>query len=145
MNELLNNIIMDEIGLEVSNTYIVDQDYGNLINFNGKNLRYFGGETEVELNRGDLIFDVTNLKVISMLFAFYLNKLHNLEGRYFKIFYPVVEKDGSGSLKVLSNEEEISSDTFYCEYLRYIDMILKISGSYIDIHKFDDPTCVNNI
>lgn len=139
--ENLVRTIMDDIGLDLSGTYIVDQDYGNIVKLNGKNLRYFLNDEEKLSNpptREDLIFDITNSRVTNLLLGYYLNKLTNLEGIYFKLFYMENDSNGYGSLSIIGNDELIKSkNKYFLDNLKHIDMIFTLSGREYDLSMYD--------
>lgn len=72
----VTQILMHEIGLDVDkNNNIVDQDNGQPIHFNGKELKYNLGERRSRMGRNDIGFDpINDTKVMSHLFSFYLDK-----------------------------------------------------------------------
>lgn len=139
MNKL-ERIVLDEIGLDIDNTDVIDQDYGSPVVLNGRVLRYFTEEDDNEnyfLTKSDTLFDVKNPIVMKLLFGFYLDKILSFEGRYFKSFDISINKNGSSQLNLRTDNEVISSDSYYEESLKFIDMILKLSGSNMTLHDFD--------
>lgn len=131
--------LMCEIGLDIENSYIIDQDFGALVHFNGRTLRYSEEKTDINLSRNDIFFDpLNNSRLMVMVFSYYLNKLHNTENRYFYIYYPIYNnKNGTGSVEVKSDSEIYRSNEYISESLRYIDLIFKMSGTDIDLSMYD--------
>lgn len=139
MNELEYELLL-AIGLSVdSNCNLIDQDYGTIVYLNGKNIKAKRGAIEPFIRRTDVYFDpVNNVKLMRTLFQYFINKINDLDNRYFSVFFPVFKDNGSTAIEIKSETESFRSDYYYNESLRYIDLIFKISGyEYVDMKKYD--------
>lgn len=139
MNELEYQLLL-AIGLSVDvNHNLIDQDYGTIVYLNGKNIKAKRGSIEPFIRKTDVYFDpINNVKLMRTLFQYFINKINNLDNRYFSVFFPVSKENGLISIEIKSELECFKSDYFYNESLRYIDLIFKISGyDYINIKQYD--------
>lgn len=140
---MLNNLtyqIMCEIGLEIDNEMrVVDQDFGNVIMFKGKSLKASNDPLrEPFIGRNDIFFDpVNNFKLMSGLFQYYIQKLSNLEGRYFNIFYPVQLPSGKTYIEIKENMNPIRSGSYFNPCIAYIDLIFRLNGEEYDLSVYD--------
>lgn len=137
-NELLFKL-RSEIGLSIGQDFsILDQDYGTIVFLHGKTLKGGFNNQEPRITYNDIYFDpINNVKLMRTLFQYYVNKIRELENRYFSVFYPVFGDNGLGSM-VIKNETEVYKSRYYHnEALRYIDLIFKISGNDYDLSNFD--------
>lgn len=138
MNEL-NIRIMKEIGLEINDhNYIIDQDNGTELMMNGKYLISERGKTNVRDN--SIIFDPkNNKKQMVNLFSYYTNKISEEDGVEISVFYPSINKDGSGSITLVDdNNDEIKSKNYYNDCLKYADLIFQLSGdTNVDLSEYD--------
>lgn len=127
-----NYNIFCEIGLEVDNGIIRDQDSGEMVkNYEtGKYLIDYIPNTKVDWRYYEDFNPYFNFKQLKVLTEYYLNKVRLYEGRYFKTFCTDVQ-DNKICLVAKSEIEEVRSDYFDREksYLAYIDFIFKLSGT----------------
>lgn len=137
--DVLNEKIMKEIGLNVnSNNYIIDQDNGNEIKMNGKYLISERGKTNIKDN--SIIFDPrSNKKQMLNLFSYYTDKLNEEDGRSISVFYPSNNKDGSGIITLIDdNNEKMDSNNYNNDCLKYADLIFQLSGdTNVDLSEYD--------
>lgn len=139
MNDLEYQLLL-AIGLSVdTNHNLIDQDYGTIIYLNGKNIKSNRGTIEPFIRKTDVYFDpINNVKLMRTLFQYFINKINDLDNRYFSVFFPVYKDNGLISIEIKSELESFKSDYFYNESLRYIDLIFKISGyNFIDVKQYD--------
>lgn len=141
MNEadLEYNLLL-ELGLSVdSSHYLMDQDYGTFVFFNGKHIKAKRNNIEPFVNKHEVYFDpIRNVKLMRNLFQYYINKIYNLDNRYFSVFFPIYNKNGPGALEIKNATECYRSGNYNNESLRYIDLIFKISGEeHVDLSNFD--------
>lgn len=126
-----NYNIFCEIGLEVENGIIKDQDTGDMIkNYaTGKYLIEYIPGTKVHWGCYEDFDPCHNFKQLKVLTEYYLNKLKFTEDRYFETFCTDMKNDKICVL-AKSNSEEVRSDYFDKDkaYLAYIDFIFKLSG-----------------
>ena len=135
--DALVNKLMQEIGLDVNdNNCIIDQDNGNLLQFNGKNLKY---NTD-RFSKADVPFDpIQNVKLMSHLFSYFTGKLNDEDGRYINIYYPVdIPNSKKGVIELKENNNTIRSNPYYNDSLKYADLIFKLSGEEnVDLNEYD--------
>lgn len=139
MNDLEYQLLLT-IGLSVdTNHNIIDQDYGTIVYLNGKNIKAKRGSVEPFIRKTDIYFDpLNNMKLMRSLFQYFINKINDLDNRYFSVFFPVYGDNGLVSVEIKSETESFKSDYFYNESLRYIDLIFKISGyDHINLKPYD--------
>ena len=143
MNNDLTVKLMQEIGLDIDNNkHIVDQDTGSLLQFNGKNLKFVENEEEF-IPRGDAAFDpIGNPKLMNHLFSYYTSKIHDEDGRYVNIYYPVQDskdvKKGAIELKEEKENIKLRSENYYNDSLKYMDLILQLNGEDGNLSEYDD-------
>lgn len=142
---MINNLIyqlMTEIGLEIdSEMRVVDQDDGNVIMFKGKSLKISLDEYKQPfIGRNDILFDpVSNFKVMSNLFSYFVHKTSIMEGRYFSIFYPIYLPNGRTCIEIKENDETIRSNAYMNPCIAYIDLVFRINGEAYDLSMYDVP------
>lgn len=142
---MINNLIyqlMTEIGLEIdSEMRVVDQDDGNVIMFKGKSLKVSLNEYKQPfIGRNDILFDpITNFKVMSNLFSYFIHKTSITEGRYFNIFYPVNLADGRTYIEIKEDNQVIRSGSYNNPCIAYIDLVFRINGEAYDLSMYDVP------
>lgn len=140
---MINNLtyqLMCEIGLEVDQEMrLVDQDLGNVIMFKGKTLKVnLGGQRQPFIGRNDILFDpVNNYKIMSTIFAYYVQKLTNLEGRYFNIFYAVPLPSGKTYAEIKENMKVIRSGTYFNPCIAFIDLVFRLNNEEYDLSAYD--------
>lgn len=143
MNEMeLEYKLLSELGLGVDvNHYLIDQDYGTFVFFNGKHIKAKRNNVEPFVNRHEVYFDpIRNVKLMRNLFQYYISKIHSLENRYFSVFFPIYNENAPGALEIKNTTECYRSKCYNNESLRYIDLIFRISGDIdIDLTNLDFP------
>jgi hypothetical protein len=137
MNQLdteINNIIMQELGLEVGvGNRIVDQDTGAAIRFRGKDIvapGFFNGRS-VEFD------PINNGKMVTSLFDRFL-QIHSEESDiYVSTFYPI---DDSKCIECrMSDQTNIRSGSYDRDGLRYTDIMIQLNGGRSsDLKKYDE-------
>lgn len=134
-NEVLLNRLMSEIGLDIDETnHIVDQDTGSSLQFNGKNLIFIDNPMQrINKRRNDIPFNpIESPKLMNHLFSYYINKIHEEDGRYINIYYPVQEpgnRKGCIELKEETTNTTIRSNEYSNDCLKYMDLILQLNGN----------------
>lgn len=139
MNDLEYQLLLT-IGLSVdANHNLIDQDYGTIVYLNGKNIKVKRGPVEPFIRKTDIYFDpLNNMKLMRSLFQYFINKIHDLDNRYFSVFFPVYGDNGAIAIEIKSETESFKSDYFHNESLRYMDLIFKISGyDHINLKQYD--------
>lgn len=141
MYEELLNRLMSEIGLDVDdNNHIVDQDTGMNLQFNGKNLLCDDPTKRIFKKRDEITFNpIESPKLMNSLFSYYINKIHEEDGRYINIYYPVQDGDkGYMELKEETTNTTMKSNSYKNDCLKYADLILQLNGNDDnDLRKFD--------
>lgn len=140
--ELVNKL-MQEIGLDIdNNNYIIDQDNGNQIKFNGKNLKYNSDQNNNRRNSNEILFNpIENPKLMNNLFSYYTDKINQEDGRYVNIYYPLDSGDNSGKGKIELKEDTndtLQSNNYYNDCLKYADLIFQLGGdTNVDLTEYD--------
>lgn len=138
MNELLYKL-MNEVGLSVDDQYnLVDQDYGTVVFLNGKVIKAARNGLEPFVSRQEVYFNpIENVKLMRMLFQYYIKKLNVFDNKYFPLFYPISNDKGMGGFEIKNDKEIYRSNYYNNECLRYIDLIFRMSGENVDLSSFD--------
>lgn len=139
INELEYKLLM-EIGLDIDTEHrLVDQDFGTFVFFNGKHIKAKRNGIEPFINKHTVYFDpVGNVKFMRQLFQYYINKINQLDGVYFPVFFPIFNQENrTGCIEMKNEEGSFRSEYYHNETLRYIDMIFRISGEILDLRQFD--------
>lgn len=139
----LTNAIMREIGLDVNSLHqVIDQDTNEVLSFNGKTMVYNLDPVRNRLKRHDIEFNpLENLKMMSQLFSYYVNKLNREEGLYISLFYPVVNQHtGVGYLVAKDGQNNtIQSGSYSSDCLKYADLIFRLSGeTNVNLSRWDE-------
>lgn len=135
----VNKRIMNEIGLEPGdNRYLVDQDTGDVLKFNGK----FILPIEDHCARDAIPFDpVNNVKLMNRLFAYYAQKQENEGEEPIHAFYPVpCETDPKkGYIEVKDESNNITrSKAYNSDSLKYADVLCQLNGdNNVDFTMYD--------
>jgi hypothetical protein len=137
----LNRKILQEIGLDINDQqHVVDQDTFNLIQFNGKNIKYSINNPTVLIGKDDIKFDpINNVKLMSHLFTYHIDKIHEIDGIYYPVFYPIEGENGKGAIEAKSDNGTVVRSNFYNnDSLKYADLIMRINGEKdIDLSELD--------
>ena len=133
--------IFRTIGLDVDNSNkVIDQDTCRPIEFKGKSIKYTSDPNRnLLLAKNDILFDpINNSKLMSNLFSYYLTKLEENEGVTFNSYYIKNGNEGRTALEVKNEDQKITSKFYNNDSMKYIDIILKLSGeSDIDLSEYD--------
>lgn len=135
--------LKNELGLDfLQNGEIYDQDYNNILKFNGKSLKVpingrlsINPKYEIEFN------PLNNPKLMGRLFEYYLQKLNQVDGRYILIYYYVSDPivNGRMAIEVKEGDTVYRSKYYYNECLRLLDIILTLGGyTNIDYTIYDE-------
>lgn len=128
----LKKIIMEEIGLYTDNTgCIIDQDTIQPVKFRNKNLKE-------DMNKGfrknDVVFDpVNNLKQMESLFKYATNK-DNIDVLSYGSH---LNKDGTYTCIVCTNDSTIESKGYNNPTLGYIENMLSLYDNKMDLSEYD--------
>lgn len=140
--------LLSEIGISVlPDGRMVDQDMGCIINFGGSILKANIDPRYIKYaGQGESIFEpLTNIRQVTTLLGYHLDKKQKLEGMEFISYYPEeIEEEITGikftnlSLKYgIGFNDVISSRFYFNKCLKYIDLIFAIEGDQADLHNFD--------
>lgn len=142
--------VLNAIGISIKDNFLVDQDTGQRLSFEGKPLVY-----SYDINRP--VFDtedtakldlINNIKMANNLFGYYINKIKadpDSDIKEIYSFYQVDSTDGTQSALEIKMESEeagrvqITSDPFCNNVLKYPALILLMEGDFYNVHQFDDP------
>lgn len=122
----INNIIMQEIGLEVSaSNRIIDQDTGMTMTFGGREIvapGVYGGFNTVEFD------PYNNKRMMNRLFGYFLEK-HAEESDVGVMTYYSVDKGDKGSIECrMSDQSTIRSKPYIRDSLKCADIIIQLNG-----------------
>ena len=136
----VNNIIMQEIGLEVGQgNKIYDQDTGLALRINGTDVVAPGYPT----TRRSTEFDpYNNRKMMNQLFGYFLEKNSDETDVEVVTFYDVPGNEpNKGSVKCkLSDNRELQSGSYMRDSLKYADIIIQLNGGEANtLQEFDTP------
>lgn len=136
----INNMIMREIGLEVSHDKrIIDQDTGANISFKGMDVVAPGAYC----GRNAIEFDpYNNNKMMNLLFGYFLDKHSEESDVSVTTYYNVnsSDKDKAAIECRMSDMSKIRSKDYTRDSLKCTDIILQLNGNENpDLTKYDVP------
>lgn len=139
----LDRKIMEEIGLEVNNGKIMDQDYGAYIQFKGKQVLAPGAYP----SKNYVVFDPYNSTTLMIhLFDLFCKKYEYDTGVSIGYTYQTeCGVNGSSITAVMSNQKSYTSAVYKRDTLRYMDIILQLNGDenpFSFLKQFDIPRSV---
>lgn len=143
MNDPMNKIIMNEIGLTVdSQSKVLDQDSREYLRYKSKNMKY-SSQSQVTLGNKDIPFDpVSNKNIMSSLFDHFGRKIED-EGIYVSMYSERNTDDQKSSLEAKVNidgeDTVLTTKSYYNDSLKYVDMIMQLNSpsSEVDLSKYD--------
>ena len=95
---------------------------------------------EVTLTNKDIVFDpASNKAIMGSLFDHFLTKIEDEEGTYVSLHYEKKnEKDNSTALVAIVDGEEITTDYYNNDSLKYVEMMRHLNESIdTDLHNMD--------
>lgn len=129
----LNDFVIKEAGLELdSDNHVIDQDTGIPVIIKGKYVKY--NNTSISrLMPNEVEFDPLNNPLLANeLCGNYINKLH-AEGELNSIAYGISNKEKNTEGKAMCiGENNITSDNYNLDSLKYIGLIAAINGTDTD-------------
>lgn len=130
--------LMYEVGLDLINNTIIDQDTNVALKFDNKLLKY-SYDKHININKEKEMFfnPLTNLKLAISLFTHYLSKLERIEQIYFPTFFTIKGNDKKHAVVVKNHKISIQSNYYYNLTLAYISMIFKINDKDRDLSFLD--------
>ena len=143
MDELsmkFNRMVMEEMGLEARGRQqkLYDQDSGNLVQFEGKDLVAPG----VVGIKNTYEFDPYNSnKLMAHMFNFFTDKLvQSGEADEYDVMYNVDLGKGKGRIEMKCETDKIVSGVYVREQCKYADLMLQLNGDdNPDLKEFDIP------
>lgn len=145
MQDYLNKIVMEEIGLGVdSYQKVIDQDSRDQLKFKDKNIKY-SSQNSVVTTKNDIIFDpAENKNLMCSLFDHFTQKIESEENKYVSMYYDISDNTGY-AIAAMVDGIRVTSDHYNNESLKYIDIIMKINGTEdVDLKKYDNLIIKNN-
>jgi hypothetical protein len=147
--ELTYELISTEMGLNImpdGEIFDPDPTDGNtFLSFNGlsirasidpKNIHYAG--------QGDIMLDLlTNVKMVTYLLGYYLNKKQSEEGMPFVSYFQEEKVDETTDIKYTAltikydSVHSTTSHYYHNRCLKFIDLIFTIEGDSVDLRNFD--------
>ena len=90
----LTEMVMSNIGLDVDSQFrVIDQDYGNIMIYEGKYLKCSYNNEEPMITNNDIHFELTkNIKLMEFIFSYFLYKLELTRQLYFST-YSILENE----------------------------------------------------
>ena len=136
LDKEVNNLIMQEIGLEVGRDQrIYDQDTGSSIRINGMDViapGCYAGHKAVEFDPHN------NRKMMNQLFGYFLNKYSDETDIDVLSYYNVNTLDGEKIECKMSDNSTIRSKPYKRDSLKYTDIIMQLNGDNSeDLNKYD--------
>lgn len=136
-NMSFNDLVLDEIGLEFHNDFLIDQDSRNQLVFNS---RYIIPNSSQLWDKGYYVFNpYKDLKFMNFLFDYFTKKILNEQNIYIDVvYYKPVKNSHNYPLAVRANGREYISKVYNVESLKYLDMICQLNGgTNVDLSRFD--------
>lgn len=123
-------LLLDEIGLQIYDGKILDQDTMEYLSNHGHNMTYQ---------------DITNIyihkdvKSMNALFMYFCNKISKEQNIYVDVvYYKQVKNSRNSPLAVRANGKELISKIYENESLKYLDLICQLNGAEdVDLSRFD--------
>lgn len=136
----LNKDIITEIGVDLNNKLLIDQDTQEPLIFNGKKLVLVDEESKLE--KGETPFDpINNRKLMTSLLSYNNAKLVE-EGSAapISIFYQLdPDKDGKSAIEVRDEENnKFTSRLYYNDSLKVADILFKMNNDDRDLTSYDE-------
>lgn len=142
--------VMNEIGLGVGEFgTVIDQDTGQMLQFNGKMLKYNQGDQPPIIHLSDsLLNPIGDLKQMRNLFAYYIRKEEEFpqSERTPGMYFPIQSADEEKSSMILQYMDqdgvlrEVHSKEYYNEAICYADLMMQYNGDQnVDLNEYDFP------
>lgn len=143
LEQTINSKILQSLGMDISQGYIVDQDSFRRIKFGRKNIKY-STNNEVLMHNNDIIFDpLNNTKMAIYLFDIFLRKEHEENGIYINLYYPIIDSEKT-AIEIQKVDGETTS-IFRSEYYKmpsygYAEIMLSLFGINDNtlLHRLDE-------
>lgn len=133
----LNKEVLDMVGLTVSNSIIVDQDTMRPITSRGKILKHSNGDT-TPIHKGESQFNpVQDSRLTRELFDLFLQKEEEENDLYTQIYYGKTKGDKT-AVELRTNDGIKTSEYYETDSLKYIDMMMQISGIQPNLEDIDN-------
>lgn len=132
--------LIRNLGLDITEqNVVIDQDFNNIILYQGKKIKYTYTGKILSLDNNDIYFDpIENDELMKFLFNYFLYKISILDNKYFSAYYNVINDIQQMATELKGDYTIIRSDYYYRESLRYIDLIFKIEGDdNVNLHIYD--------
>lgn len=146
MQDPVNKLIMQEIGLSVDNNQkVIDQDTREMLKFREKSMKY-SSTSSVHVTKNDMVFDPMETRnLMGSLFDHFTKKIEDEEGVYVSIYYDINSEEGT-ALEVVADGEKITSDHYQNDTLKYLDIIMQLNGAdSSNLKQYDYDRNVENI
>lgn len=133
----MEQLTMNEIGIEFCNGVLVDQDTRIPIVFHGEYIVPKSPKTPSPQAYTE--FEPKNTKFMTFLFNYYSLKIFREENIYIDVLYykPVVNQSRS-PLALRANGKEYISRIYILEALKYLDLICQLNGNTdVNLDRFD--------
>lgn len=140
MQDPLNKVIMEEIGLTVDDqNRVLDQDTRERIKFKDKTVKY-SSQHPVTIGNNDIVFDpMNNRTLMNTLFEYYSHKLQEEDDVYVAMHYEQRSEDKS-TLYAKVDGKVLESKPYHQEALKYVDVIKQLNGAEnVDLSQYDKP------
>ena len=125
IDTLVKNTLM-AVGLEISNTFILDQDSGLPWKVNNKFVRYHPYKV-ISIHKDQMLFDPLESKIqVKDLMNISIAKAARYDNLYVKSIFPEMSSD-SKQLVILTDQDRIKTEKYAHEILIYYDMMFRIN------------------
>ena len=138
VNELYYNLFL-EIGLKINqNQYLQDIDTNIVLEYKKRYIKADLSGNTIYAGMTDVIFDPPhNYGLISTLMGYYIDK-RTAEGEDVGyIAQAVIDNDFTHQVLVKTTHGDILSKPYHNVYLGYIEVIMTIGGSRVDLRNLD--------
>lgn len=135
----LNKSILQAIGFDLKGSLVIDQDTMQPVIVKGKILKY-SENTVTLVHSGEILFNpLKDRNLMRELFALFLSKEEIFDDLYTQMYSSEEDEDGKTRLVMITNKGTITSNPYYIDALKYIEIILSLSGINMNLVDFDDP------
>ena len=125
IDTLVKNTLM-AVGLEISNTFILDQDSGLPWKVNNKFVRYHPYKV-ISIHKDQMLFDPLESKIqVKDLMNISIAKAARYDNLYVKSIFPEMTSDNK-QLVILTAQYRIKTEKYTHEILIYYDMMFRIN------------------
>lgn len=128
----INNRVLQALGFDVKEGFVIDQDNFKIVRFRKKNLKYPNIAGQLPMHTNDILFDpLNNTKLAIELFNIFLKKENEENGLYVQMYYPIIEFEKTAiEIQIMqgTNFQRMRSESYTNPSYGYIEIMLELSG-----------------